>query len=153
MLHNNVYVKDTPEKGKSLFAGRDFKKDETIFVISGPIVKRPTIFTVPIDIGLYIDPEPFDNDVKYLCHSCEPNCGIKNRTQVVGMGDIRKDEEITIDYAMIVHNYTLPEPAEIICKCGSKKCRGELGCFVRLPDEVKRKYEGFISDYLLGDKS
>jgi len=40
---------------------------------------------------------------------------------VVAFKDIKKDEEITIDYAMIVDKYGDEMISEnIICKCGSK---------------------------------
>lgn len=145
--HNTIYLKETAEYGKSIFASRSFVKGETVFVISGPIVKTPSIYTVPIDFDLYIDPiEPG----KFLNHSCDPSCGIKNRTEVVAMRDLQKDEEINIDYAMVVSKYdNLKLKQEITCKCGSKICRGKFGSFDSLSNELKEKYKGFISDYLL----
>jgi len=38
---------------------------------------------------------------------------------------------------------------DLKCKCGSKNCRGKLGCYEELTIELKRKYKGFISDWLL----
>ncbi len=152
MFENNIYIKDTKKYGKSIFAKRGFKKNETVFVVFGPITKKPSMYTVPIGFELYIDPLP---PVKYLCHSCNPSCGIKNRNEVVAMRNIKKDEEITIDYAMIVPNYA-PEllklanmsKKDLKCKCGSKNCRGEFGSYETLPKKLKTKYKGYVSDYL-----
>lgn len=144
---DKIYIKDSGKYGKTIFAGRNFSKGETVFVISGPIYKVPTIYTVPINIDLYIDPLP---PGKFLNHSCEPSCGIKNRTEVIAMHDLEKDMEITIDYAMIVFDYDQSKlKQDLTCHCGSKTCRGEFGSYKNSPDELKQKYTGFISDYLL----
>lgn len=149
----NVYVKKTKHKGKSVFANKLFKKGEFIFLIAGPIVTKGTIYTIPITKGLWIDPAPVDNLGKYLCHSCDPNAGIKQRTRVVAFKNIKKDEEIAIDYAMIVYKYGNEISKEsLICKCGSKNCRGELGSWSKLPKKIKEKYKGFVSEYLLHKK-
>ncbi len=146
----NVYIKETKNKGMSLFSKKSFKRGEFIFLIAGPIVIKGTIYTIPIAPSLFIDPVPVDNLGKYLCHSCEPNAGIKQRTMVIAFKDIKKDEEIRIDYAMIVYKYgDEMTPENIICKCGSKNCRGELGSWLKLPVDIKRKYKGFVSEYVL----
>lgn len=143
----NIYLNDISKYGKSIFAGCNFAKGETIFVISGPIVKMPTIYTVPIDFDLYIDPLP---PGKFLNHSCDPSCGIKSRTKVVAMRNLKKDEEITIDYAMIVFDYDQAKlKQDLTCHCGSKICRGQFGNYKNLSDKLKQKYTGFISDYLI----
>lgn len=143
----NFYLQNTGKYGKSIFASRNFEIGEIIFVISGPIVKTPTIYTVPIDFDLYIDPLP---PGKFLNHSCEPSCGIKNSTEVVAMRDLKKDDEITIDYGMIVYDYDqLKLEQDLTCNCGSKICRRRFGSYKKLSKELKEKYEGFISDYLI----
>lgn len=149
----NVYIKKTKHKGKGIFANKPFKKGEFIFLTAGPIVTKGTRYTIPIDWGLWIDPMPVDNPGKYLNHSCDPNAGIKQRTMVVAFKDIKKNEEITIDYAMIVYKYGDEiKKEDLICKCGSKNCRGELGCWSKLPKKLKEKYKGFVSERLLSKK-
>ena len=142
------YFKDTEKYGKSIFTSRKFKKDEVVFTVCGPITKKPSIYTVPIDYDLYIDPE--FSAGKNLNHSCDPSCGIKNRTQVVAMRDLDKDEEVTIDYAMIVPRYDDAKlKQDIRCNCGSYVCRSSFGSYVELPESIKNKYKGYISDYML----
>lgn len=142
----DISIKETDKYGKSLYTERPFKTGELIFTICGPIVKTPTVYTIPITDELLIDPQPYG---KYLCHSCNPNCGIKSRTLVMAMRDIEKGEEITIDYAMIVYEYgdEISEK-ERICRCGNQNCRGSFGSYKELSDELKQKYRGFISEYL-----
>ena len=144
--HQNFLFKKTIKYGTSIFAAKNFRRGEVVFVVSGPIVKKPSIYTVPIDFGLYIDPLP---PGKMLNHSCEPSCGIRRRTGVVAMRNLKKGDEITIDYAMIVPKYD-PKllKQNISCRCGSKICRGEFSSYEKLPPKLKQKYKGFISDYL-----
>ena len=147
----NIEVAETERYGKSLHAKRDFKKDELVFVACGALVSTPTTYTIPIDWKLYIEPRiPEGNICQYLCHSCDPNLGIKDRTLFVAFRDIKKGEEVTVDYAMFGYDYG-DEIAESgrACKCGSPECRGRLGCYKELPEPIRQKYNGYISDYLL----
>lgn len=144
-----IKVGKSKNYGQSLFATKNIKKGEIVFPFVGPIVKTPTVYTLPISKNLYIDPFPFNNIIRCICHSCDPNCGIVNRSLVMAMRDIKKDEEITIDYAMFVYEYKNEDIDENrVCKCGSKICRGKLGSYKTLPESIKRKYKGFISDFL-----
>lgn len=143
------YLKDTKRYGKSIFANQNIKKDEIIFTIKGQKTKKPSIYTVPIDYDIYIDP---NSPGKYLNHSCEPTCGIKNKTEVVAMNNLRKDDEITIDYAMIVSQYDEKKLKQnITCHCGSKNCRSELGSYKTLPPKLRQEYKGYFSDYLFDE--
>ncbi len=147
----NIEAKNRPPYGKSLFARKDFKKDEVVFVAYGAIVTKTTDYTIPIDWKVLIEPRiPDGNICQYICHSCEPNLGIKQRSLFVAMKDIKKGEEVTIDYAMIGYEYgdELSEDGRI-CKCGKPTCRGKMGSYKELSEELKKKYEGYISDYLL----
>lgn len=147
---DNVYIKITKNRGKSIFAKKPFKKGDFIFIIAGPIVGKGTRYTVPIAKGLFIDPVPVDNFGKYLNHSCEPNAGIKQRTIVIAFKNIKKNEEITIDYAMIIYKYGNEiSKKDLVCKCGSKNCRSKLGSYADIPNKLKKKYKGFVSEYLL----
>src|SRR5436190_20513767 len=126
-IEDNIYAKDTGSYGKSLFAKKDFAKDELIFVAFGPLVKVATQYTIPISKHLKIEPRlPEGNICQYICHSCDPNMGIKDRTCLVAMRDIKKDEEIRIDYGMIGYEYGEEiTDEERSCKCGSPICRGK----------------------------
>ena len=147
MVEDNTYINKTGKYGRSIFAKKNFKRGDVVLIVCGPIVKKPSIYTVPIDYGLYIDPIP---PSKYLCHSCNPSCGIKNRNVVVAMKSIKKDEKVDIDYAMIIPKYDSKLlKQDIRCKCGHENCREEFGSYEKLSNELKKKYRGFISDYLI----
>ena len=103
-----------------------------------------------IDYDLQIDENLFFvgnrdeiEEVDFLNHSCDPNCGIKDRFKIVAMRDIEPDEEITFDYAMSESYYY-----SMRCLCGSEKCRKIItGDDWKILDLWKR-YNNFFSYYL-----
>ncbi|MAG45604.1 MAG: hypothetical protein CMH63_02410 [Nanoarchaeota archaeon] len=132
--------------GKTLYTRRDFHEGEFAFRVEGPLVTSPSTYTVPVASDLYLDPK---NEGKYLCHSCNPSCGMRNRNEVVAMRDVRAGEEISIDYGMVVSGYDLDLlEQDLECRCRSRNCRGELGSWETLPDGLKERYKGFVSGYL-----
>ncbi|MBX7138078.1 MAG: SET domain-containing protein [Oligoflexia bacterium] len=61
---------------------------------------------------------------RYFNHSCDPNCTDANREDwAVALRDIRKGEEITYDYGLLMGRW---EPA-LKCACGSSGCRRKIG--------------------------
>ncbi len=152
-IEDSIYAKETGVYGKSLFAKKDFKKGEVVFVAFGSITTEPNFYTIPISKDLYIEPRvPEGNLSQYLCHSCEPNLGVKNRSVFVAMCDIKKNEEVTLDYAMIVLEF--PEPAwegwsNWACKCGRKTCKGKVKGYFQLSADEKKKYSGHVSEFII----
>ncbi|MGD0577135.1 MAG: SET domain-containing protein-lysine N-methyltransferase, partial [Candidatus Staskawiczbacteria bacterium] len=80
---------------------------------------------------------------RFLNHSCDPNCGVKGKFQIVAMRDIENGEELTFDYEM-----TEDSDWQMQCKCGSKLCRKVIGAYKNMPEFVKEKYKGYISEWL-----
>jgi len=129
--------------GYTLVAARDIRRGEHLTTITGPIVEKPSTYTIPLGAGLFIDPA---NEGKYLCHSCEPNAGFRGRNQLVAMKDIVQGERVAADYAMIVPAYDQKTLAQdLACKCASELCRGEFGSYQTLSNETKQAYKGFVS--------
>ena len=145
---DKVIIKKSKIKGKGLFAKGDIKKGEIIGIVKGPIVpdneesykKYGEDRLHPISYSEAILNSTF---TKYANHSCNPNCGLKEGIKLVSMRDIKKGEEITIDYDTLEYNW------EMVCNCGSSKCRKKIKGYKYLSEELKRKYKGFISPYLL----
>jgi SET domain-containing protein len=83
-------------------------------------------------------------DSDFLNHSCDANCGIKDKLKIVAMRDIEPSEEICFDYAMSESD---PE-YQMKCECGSKICRGKVtGNDWKIKD-LQKRYKGFFSDYI-----
>jgi len=70
----------------------------------------------PLDISFVTDPDNFIN------HSCDPNLRYDSAGNVVAARDIRKGEEVFIDYGFFVVNFDEP----FRCACGAHNCRGRI---------------------------
>ncbi|MFM8867058.1 MAG: SET domain-containing protein [Ilumatobacteraceae bacterium] len=100
--------------------------------------------SIQIEANLFfvgpVEREPGDT----INHSCEPNCGMRNATQVVTMRDIEVGEELTFDYAMS----DMAPYDEFDCACGNASCRGRVtGRDWQLP-HLQDRYAGYFSPYL-----
>jgi hypothetical protein len=70
----------------------------------------------PVDISFVTDADNFIN------HSCDPNLRYDAAGNVVAARDIRKGEEVFIDYGFFVVNFDEP----FTCTCGAQNCRGRI---------------------------
>ncbi len=138
---DKIEVRESPIEGKGLFAKKSIKKGEVVLQFRGKRVSdKPDIHSLQISPNehLLVD-EPW----KYVNHSCNPSCGIKDRVKLVARRNIKKGEEITFDYAMSELRMRME------CHCGSLNCRKLIMGYTGLPRSLKKKYKGFISGYLV----
>ncbi len=92
-----------------------------------------------------MEPEPAD----FFNHSCEPNCGFKGQIFLVAMRPIRKGEEVTFDYAMVVSESVSSNIVfEMHCRCQTKSCRRIITENDWKLPLLQQKYKGFFSHYL-----
>lgn len=156
---DRIEIKETQNKGKSLFAKHDFKQGDIIFVASGKIINYVTDYCIPISENLFIEPREPGSLSQFVCHSCKPNIGIKNRNVFVAMQDIKEGEEVVTSYAFLGYEYGHEKSfdgkenlsLDLKCNCGTKSCNGVLQCYKHMPPEWRTKYREYISDYLLDD--
>ncbi len=145
-----VVLKNSPKKGRGVFALRAIRKGEVIGVFDGEVYDAefedwtPNILNYVIQIGhdLWRDSTGL---AKYLNHSCEPNCGFRGRFKVVAMRDIEVGEELTWDYEMSeMNNYGW----RMRCRCGASSCRGEIGHHRNMPRSIRERYGSHISYWI-----
>jgi hypothetical protein len=161
-MNPKIEIRDTAKYGKGVFAKEPLSKDETLFVMGGHILSIEDennlgdgVDDKPIEISedYSIGPRsPEDMPLMpqhYTNHSCNPNAGFKGQMFMVAMKEIQPGEEITFDYAMIIHsnpNSTCYFKME--CGCGEPNCRkiiDEEGW--KLPD-LQKRYDGYFQWYL-----
>jgi uncharacterized protein len=148
-----LMLKKTPKYGKAVFAAEDIEKDETIAVWDGPVYEAENNSDLPNDFPWMIADHAIQFEknrwrdseglARYINHSCEPNCGIKGLFNIVAMRKINKGEEITWDYEM-----TENSDWQMTCQCGKDNCRKIIRAYRFLPDEIKWKYQNYISEWL-----
>ena len=153
----DYYFKDTKNCiGLGVFAGRPFQAGEWILTAVGQLVSEQTMFSIQVDWDWHLDVEP---PARFLNHSCNPNAGVRMKEQLtpmfIALREIAKDEEITFDYAMTEFmHYPRNDPRlefDLSCACGSPECRGKMGYYSELSEELKQKYQGFFAPYLLSE--
>ena len=146
-----IAVKENGKLGKGIIAVEDIRRNEILFDWAGGKVyeaesalKLPTKeisdHAIQFEKHKWIDTNGIG---RYFNHSCEPNCGIKGRFQIIAMRDIKKGEWVTWDYEMTENSDWRME-----CKCGSKHCRKIIGAYDNMPLGVRKKYKGYISKWL-----
>lgn len=137
-----------------MFATRSIKKGELIAAFDGPIYAddfenwTDDLYNHAIQFGPSIWRDS-SGIARLINHSCEPNCGIKNLFQVVAMRPIKPGEQITWDYEMTERNPYW----RMKCRCGSILCRKRIGNYQNMPKATRRRYAGYISDWLLGRRT
>ncbi len=140
-------------KGYGSFACQGMTRGTIVATFGGTAANRRDLADFPeerqrrsiqIDIDLFligpVQREPGDS----INHSCAPNCGMRNATQVVAMHEIMEGAELTFDYAMSdTSSYD-----EFMCSCSTKECRGFVSGNDWRRDDLRQRYAGFFSPYV-----
>lgn len=150
MEFENIIVKESVIAGRGLFAKRDLKKGEVIFEFLGPVIKysfTPNYRTGPhwLNLGKNMWGMPMNKSPwRYLNHSCESNSGFKEKTKIVAFRDIRRGEEITMDYSMT----EAVRAWKMNCRCKARLCRKVVRSIQYLPQETFDAYKSFIPPFM-----
>lgn len=148
-IHNSskTEIRTSNISGKGKFAKQKIAFGEYITTLSGELVHtRPDItdlcskFGVSGDDPLQIDDALFlvlDHESKTINHSCNPNAGIRNNSDLYAIREINADEEITYDYSTTSGT---DDKWTMKCGCKSEICRKVIGSVLTIPDAVIAKY-------------
>lgn len=149
-MQDNPKVKiEGTEFGKGLVAVAPINKDEVIAVFDGDIYKAEKATDLPKDIAdhaIQISKHEWKDSrgfARFINHSCEPNVGYRGVDTLVAMRNIEAGENLTLDYEMSEDSDWRME-----CLCGAANCRGVIGSFKNMPQDVRERYSGYISDWL-----
>jgi len=160
-INPKLEVRRSKIGGKGVFAKENIPEGTRLVIFGGKIMFIDEIKNLPKNLQQYpmqIEERfvlgPHQNqteieDTDYFNHSCEPNSGFKGQIFLVAMHDIRKNEEVTFDYAMVVSE-SIGSDVEfkIECKCGLENCRKIITENDWKLPYLQKKYNGFFSQYL-----
>lgn len=135
VIHKGEIIADFQDQGDTPVS----KKEAMDLIDSG----LPYELQIDDDAFLVVRSPAEMSDADFINHSCDPSLGIKGKSQIVAMRDIRPREELTYDYAMS-DNYDY----EWECGCRAKNCRGIITGNDWKRRELQEKYKGFFSEYL-----
>jgi uncharacterized protein len=131
-LIKRLEIKDTKKYGKGVYAREDIKKGSVVYVLSGPTMTPDDFAKMvnsdkediddPLQVGkrTYID---LDKISRIFNHSCSPSTGVRKRSEIFALKDIKKGEQITYDYSSTI----APTEWKMRCGCNSNNCRKILG--------------------------
>lgn len=145
-----LLVQQSRINNKGIFAAEPIKKGERITFIAGKREKKISktkneALSIPnwFGVGRAIWIDPGDTIFRYLNHSCDPNAAIIGTKTLVAMQDIKRGEEVSIDYSM-----TDADPLwEMSCSCGAVSCRNVIRSIQFVPIPVFKKHMPFIPRY------
>lgn len=140
LADKTIYV-GTTTIGKAVFAAVPVSKGKPVLAFSGiNLTFNESIefgpdqcYSLQTGANEYIH---LDAPGKYLNHSCEPNCGIKDGPVLVALRDIAEGEELSFDYSTTM----LERCWEMPCDCGSLSCRGVVRDFDLIPVSTQIQY-------------
>jgi uncharacterized protein len=127
--------------GKGLFVTQNLTPGTILCTVTGPLLNFEQTLTLQEREShcLQIEQDQYilcDPPFLYSNHSCEPNCGLNARLQLVALRDLYGGEELFWDYStsMLERHWTMA------CKCGSVHCRKLITDFDLLPENLQAKY-------------
>jgi len=150
--NSNVIIQET-HKGLGVFATKDIPARTLIAEFIGKVYMSDLATEVParmVDHVIQIGQTTFlhaeNRLAEFINHSCRPNCGIKNLTQVVTTVPIKIGDEVTWDYRCSENSNWVLEN----CLCGADRCTGIVGNFDSLPEVIKKEYltNGMVSEWI-----
>lgn len=163
-MNDDFVIKDTGKYGSGVYANREFKKGETVYVLSGEIVTfeesirriheglEKQTDSLQVDLEKDMDLDDFS---RIFNHSCDPNTGIRGISELFALRDIKIGDQITYDYSVTIGPNIPDSLWSMDCHCGSKNCRKVLHNIMSIPKEQLDFYkqEGAIQDYNLKELS
>ena len=133
---------ESPGRGHGVITNRHYSRGEFVMNFTGEKSHINDIddFTHYLQITPELFISPSGNADDFVNHSCDPNCALyfENDSLVLrAIKDIVAGEELSFDYGTIMFS----EPTEFRCECGSSKCRGLIGNYYTLPEELQKQYQ------------
>jgi hypothetical protein len=159
LLPNDYWeVRETPNKGRGVFAKKDISAGTVIGDYLGKIIHDDDDYELQEEYGFYslsytddtsIWPDPEKPGIYLINHSCTPNTYILSyygHTIYFALRKIFKGEELTVSYLMSPADADC-DPCEHDCHCGSMLCtstmhmtQASFDAWNKFDDEMLKKY-------------
>ncbi len=144
-LATAIAVRQSPIHGQGVFALRAMHTREEIGCYDGrryapdetdPAWDDNLTYLFGLSDGSVIDGAQGGNALRHINHACVPNVEAVERRAADGtlhlvvrtLRRIRADEELLLDYALVIDDGD--EPASYPCACGTVRCRGTMAALV-----------------------
>jgi len=142
-----LYIKESLQHGKGVFASEPIGKDEPIIVFGGPLLHRSEVnfndYHLQVGEDLYLGVSGQADD--FINHSCDPNSGFSDGLTLVAVRDIARDEEITWDYSSAIDEADFDG---FPCACSASTCRAKVTSFRHLSRDIQLRLRPWLLPYL-----
>lgn len=131
-INPKIEIRPAESKGDGMFAAQNIRGGEVLIVWNveytnageAKIAKSQGKMVMQWDSDLFSVENAGEDPGFFINHSCDPNSWLEDAYTVSAMKPIKKDEEITIDYALFEHEIGKIEIAD--CRCGAPSCRRQI---------------------------
>ncbi len=158
-LNEKIEPRKVEGYGTGLFAKKNLKQGERLIVIGGYIMTieeesnlggkcSDNGVQITEDLVISISKSSEYEGYNFLNHNCEPNSGFRGQIFLVAMRDIKKDEQITIDYAMVLYKTSKGPRYKLECLCGNPKCRKSITDMDWKRSDLQKKYTGYFQYFI-----
>lgn len=142
----SLFVGNTGKYGKGVFTSKAINCGDSIYLLDGVtvtlsesvrrILLKKELPDDPLQVGrrTYLDLDDFS---RLFNHSCDPTAGIRQRSELFALRDIKAGEQITYDYSATIS----PTVWSMKCRCGSPICRKIIGDIRSIPPEQLQHYK------------
>lgn len=143
-----------PGKGFGSVAREPIVRGEVLATFGGLLCDRATLFSldddrrhrsIQIDDDKFYAGPPIREPGDSINHSCSPNGGPRNSTQIIALRNISVGEELTFDYGTTDGG----DYDEFDCACGTDSCRGTVSGNDWRRTDVRERHGAMFSPYLL----
>ncbi|MDO8467981.1 MAG: SET domain-containing protein [Nanoarchaeota archaeon] len=150
-INPKVEIKDSLIAGKGMFAKEKISKGEIIIKWGGEFFttkeakkkNKKDFLIIQIDKDLWsVEKRGEYEDDYFINHSCDSNVWMNDGRTFVARRDIKKGEEITVDYSLFESEDYV---SKWECNCGLSDCRKRITGRDCLLKEVQAKYKGHFS--------
>ena len=128
--------------GSGLFATKTLEEGKVVERLKGRAVPYSKIPESEIQNAFELDDDRWmtpQSAAKHINHSCDPNCHISRKLDVVTIRKVRKGEELTIMYNEVPIEKYMKSAAKLPkwddrrsfdCRCGAPQCIGRIDRYV-----------------------
>lgn len=154
-MSKDIEIKATKKKGKGVFALKNFRKGEMIFInLRGKLVNRKDLAKILKSEGDHLNEigkttwEIMNPPGRFVNHSCRPSAASKESSKkkvpYIALRAVKKGEEITVDYRISAHTGNSWK-----CHCGSKNCKDfVVSDFFSLSKKLQKKYLPYSAKFI-----
>jgi len=119
--------------GKGLIATRDLSAGEIVEQYVGPVMRFAELPEEEIPTVMWVGPDRWlipQGNCRLINHSCDPNCGLTTRREVITRRPVKKGESLCIIYNVSTEEGEWHPKWTFKCYCGVYFCQGLVDRYV-----------------------